>query len=74
MQNYCVNCAEPVAVARWRIGYHTCLSCGENLDNSLYTSEQASLFFNLKADNLQHAHLLAGRLRDVFKADDYSLD
>jgi ribosomal protein L37AE/L43A len=29
MQNYCVNCAEPVIQARWRLGFHTCLPCGE---------------------------------------------
>jgi ribosomal protein L37AE/L43A len=31
MQNYCVNCAEPVPTARWKLGYHTCTSCGEKL-------------------------------------------
>jgi len=29
MQNYCVTCSDVVAIARWRIGYHTCLQCGE---------------------------------------------
>jgi hypothetical protein len=25
----CLSCAEPVAPARWAIGYRLCLSCGE---------------------------------------------
>jgi ribosomal protein L37AE/L43A len=31
MQNHCVNCAEPVLLARWKLGFHTCLACGEKL-------------------------------------------
>lgn len=26
----CLTCAEPVAPARWKIGYRVCLECGEN--------------------------------------------
>jgi len=28
---FCVNCADDVPLARWKLGYHTCLSCGEKL-------------------------------------------
>lgn len=27
--NICRNCGEYVAALRWRLGYHTCLRCGE---------------------------------------------
>ena len=26
----CLSCAEPVAPARWKIGYRVCLECGES--------------------------------------------
>ena len=26
----CLACAEPVAPARWKIGYRVCLECGES--------------------------------------------
>jgi Zn finger protein HypA/HybF involved in hydrogenase expression len=26
----CLTCAEPVAPARWKIGYRVCLECGES--------------------------------------------
>jgi len=26
----CMTCAEPVAPARWKIGYRVCLECGQN--------------------------------------------
>ena len=26
---FCVCCGETVAIARWRLGRHTCLTCGE---------------------------------------------
>ena len=26
----CITCAEPVAPARWKIGYRVCLECGES--------------------------------------------
>lgn len=29
MQKYCVNCGEPVVAARWNLGYHFCLPCGD---------------------------------------------
>ncbi len=28
-RNECVECEEYVPVLRWRLGYHTCLKCGE---------------------------------------------
>lgn len=29
--NLCVTCADEVSLARWKLGYHTCLKCGEKL-------------------------------------------
>ena len=26
---YCVCCGDSVQTARWRLGFHTCLRCGE---------------------------------------------
>jgi ribosomal protein L37AE/L43A len=26
---YCVCCGDQVLAARWRLGFHTCLTCGE---------------------------------------------
>lgn len=26
---YCVHCSDDVMPQRWRLGYHTCLPCGE---------------------------------------------
>lgn len=26
---HCVNCAARVLPARWNLGYHTCIKCGE---------------------------------------------
>lgn len=26
---FCVNCSDSVAPARWKLGLHTCLVCGE---------------------------------------------
>lgn len=46
----------------------------ENLDNSLYTGEQAAMFFEIQADDLKHAYLLGEHLQKTFKADYYSLD
>lgn len=42
-----------------------------NIDNSLYTDEQASVTMDIKADNSAHAIMLAERLRKVFDADHY---
>jgi hypothetical protein len=42
-----------------------------NIDNSLYTTEQASMTMDIKADNLAHAMMLAERIRKVFDADHY---
>jgi hypothetical protein len=42
-----------------------------NIDNSLYTTEQASMTMDIKADNLAHAMLLAERIQKVFDADHY---
>lgn len=45
-----------------------------NLDNSLYTSEEASMTLDIKADNYAHAVMLALRTMKVFDADRYTLD
>jgi len=29
MQKHCVCCGQPVAKARWALGFHLCLECGE---------------------------------------------
>jgi ribosomal protein L37AE/L43A len=29
MQKHCVTCGREVAVARWALGFHFCLDCGE---------------------------------------------
>lgn len=34
MTNNCVCCGETVLQARWKIGYHTCLACGERTARS----------------------------------------
>jgi hypothetical protein len=44
-----------------------------NIDNSLYTTEHASLTMDIKADDLTHANFLAIRLCKVFDADHYDL-
>ena len=41
-----------------------------NLDNSLYTDSQASMKFDVEADDYTHAYLLADRLKKTFEADD----
>jgi ribosomal protein L37AE/L43A len=28
-RNHCIECDDYVPVLRWRLGYHTCLKCGE---------------------------------------------
>lgn len=28
---YCVHCSDDVQPQRWRLGYHTCLPCGESV-------------------------------------------
>jgi hypothetical protein len=45
-----------------------------NLDNSLYTSEEASMTMDIKADNYAHAVMLALRTMKVFDADHYDLE
>ena len=45
-----------------------------NLDNSLYTDEEASMTMSIKADNYAHAVMLALRTMKVFDADRYTLD
>ena len=45
-----------------------------NLDNSLYTDEEASMTLDIKADNYAHAVMLALRTLKVFDADRYTLD
>lgn len=45
-----------------------------NLDNSLYTHEEASMTMDIKADNYAHAVMLALRTLKVFDADHYTLD
>lgn len=31
---YCVKCSDEVPAARWKLGRHTCLSCGEKAARS----------------------------------------
>lgn len=45
-----------------------------NLDNSLYTDEQASISFEIKADDVNHAYLLAELLKNKLDADHYKVD
>ena len=42
-----------------------------NLDNSLYTDSQASMTFDVEADDYTHAYLLAERLKNTFEADEF---
>ena len=42
-----------------------------NLDNSLYTDSQASMTFDVEADDYTHAYLLAERLKNTFDADEF---
>ena len=35
MNYFCVNCSDPVNPHRWKLGFHTCLSCGEVLAKSV---------------------------------------
>lgn len=42
-----------------------------NLDNSLYTDTAATMFFEIKAGDTNHAHLLAKQLQKTFEADNY---
>lgn len=44
-----------------------------NLDNSLYTDEQAHLLLDIEADDEYHAHMLARLLTGVNQADRYEL-
>jgi hypothetical protein len=45
-----------------------------NLDNSLYTNEEASMTMDIKADDYAHAIMLALRTINVFDADHYNLE
>ena len=45
-----------------------------NLDNSLYTDSQASMSFEIQADDSNHAYLLAELLKRKFEADYYKVD
>ena len=45
-----------------------------NLDNSLYTDEEASMTMSITADNYAHAVMLALRTMRVFDADRYDLE
>lgn len=40
-----------------------------NLDNSLFTDAQADMMVEIRADDEEHAYLLAERLKKVFDAD-----
>jgi hypothetical protein len=44
-----------------------------NLDNSLYTDQQAAMQIEILSDDISHARLLAERFRKVMDADDYKL-
>ena len=44
-----------------------------NLDNSLYTDQQAAMQIEILSDDIGHAKLLAERFRKVMDADDYKL-
>lgn len=45
-----------------------------NLDNSLYTDVKATMFFEIKAGDINHAYLMAAHLVDTFKADEYIVE
>ena len=45
-----------------------------NLDNSLYTPEEASLTMDIKAGDYAHAVMLALRTLKVYDADHYDLE
>ena len=45
-----------------------------NLDNSLYTDAQASVTFQIRADDITHAYLLGVLLRDKLEADYYDIE
>lgn len=44
-----------------------------NLDNSLYTDEQAAMFIDIEADDEYHAHMLAKLIMRTYQADKYEL-
>jgi len=44
-----------------------------DLDNSLYTTAQASMVIEVQADDYGHAYLMAERLKKTFVADDYEI-
>jgi hypothetical protein len=44
-----------------------------NLDNSLYTTAQASMVMDIQADDYGHAYLMAERLKKTFDADEYEI-
>lgn len=45
-----------------------------NLDNSLYTDAQAAMFFEIQADDTNHAYLLGEHLKQTFQADSFLID
>ena len=45
-----------------------------NLDNSLYTDDQASMSIDIGADSYHHAYLLAQRFARVMEADTFDID
>ncbi len=46
----------------------------ENLDNFLGTPHQAAMDIIIRADDIDHAYLLAQKLTKVFEADNYIVD
>ena len=48
--------------------------CFTNLDNSLYTPEQAAVAMSIEADDLATAYQLADHLQKVMQADHYILN
>lgn len=53
---------------------YTLILAYENLDNFLGTYEQASMDIRIKADNCDHAYLLAHKLTKIMEADYFILD
>ncbi len=45
-----------------------------NLDNSLYTDVQASMTIEIRAGDVNHAKILAEKLRKLHEADYYNLN
>ena len=45
-----------------------------NLDNSLYTDDQARMSINIESDSYSHAYLLAQRFAKVMDADTFFIE